>query len=101
MSGWKFIASFTDFYRFEFVPGHNIWEHNWRRVRRDTPAPQTGNAWIDANAEYEVATVPDPRYGGTHQFPVYEVTVDGRVVRFAFAEFSSNVWGYYVPEGSA
>jgi hypothetical protein len=101
MSGWKFIASFTAGPSFEFVPGHNIWDYTWKRVLRDPPVPRTGNAWVDASAEYEVATVPDPLYGGTHQFPVYEVTVEDRVVRFACSEFSNNIWGYYVPESDA
>jgi hypothetical protein len=29
---------------------------------------------------------------------VYEAVVDGRIFRFAAAEFSNGIWGYYVPE---
>lgn len=58
--------------------GVNIFEHPWNR---------TG----------ETAWVRDPRYGQTYGFPVYTVNgADGSRL-FAAGEFSSGVWGFYVP----
>jgi hypothetical protein len=101
VAGWKFISSFTDGERFEFLPGHNIWDYKWAPVLRDPPPPPTGDEWKDMAAKYEIATVPDPLYGGTHEFRVYEIAVGGRAIRFACSEFSNTVWGYYIPEDNA
>jgi hypothetical protein len=99
---WKFIDSFTDGERFEFVPGHNIWDYKWKSVMRDPPPPPTGDQWTDMRAPYEFARVIDPRYGVEKEFNIYEVTVDGRTICFACDEFSNGIWGYYVPdEGDA
>ena len=101
MTKWKHIRTFTDGERFEFVPGHNIWDHKWKHVLRDPPPPPTGDEWKDSLAKHERALVVDPLYGKEKVFDVYEVTVDGRVIRFAAAEFSNCVWGYYLPDESA
>ena len=98
---WKFIHSFTNGERFEFVPGHDIWDHNWKSVMRDPPPAPTGNQWTDMRAPYEYAHVIDPIYGAEKEFRVYEVAVEGRVIRFACEEFSNGIWGYYVPDESA
>jgi hypothetical protein len=102
MTTWKFIKAFTDGEPFEFLPGHNIWDYDWKHVYRDPPAPRTGNAFKDMTAAYEKALVIDPIYGTEHEFTVWEVAVNGRVIRFAAQEFSNNIWGFYLPvEGSA
>jgi hypothetical protein len=97
---WKFIRSFTDGERFEFLPGHNIWDHVWTSVLRDPAPAPTGDEWKNMVARYETAEVPDPLYGGTHTFRVYETKADGRAVRFAASEFSNTVWGYLLPDES-
>lgn len=101
MAGWTFVTSFTDGQRFEFVPGRNIWDYEWISVLRDPPPPPTGYEFKDMIARYQTAEVPDPLYGGTHTFRVYEIAVEGRTIRFAASEFSNSVWGYYVPDEGA
>jgi hypothetical protein len=97
---WKFIHSFADGERFEFVPGHNIWDYKWTSVMRDPPRPPTGDQFKDDMAKYERATVIDPIYGAERIFSVYDATVEGRTVRFACSEFSNGIFGYYVPDES-
>jgi hypothetical protein len=100
MTKWKFIRSFCDGERFEFVPGRDIWDYEWKSVLRDPPPPLTGDDWKDTAASFEIARVIDPQYGVEKQFRVYEIAIDGRVIRFAASEFSNNVWGYYLPDES-
>jgi hypothetical protein len=97
---WKFVDSFAGGERFEFVPGHNIWDYKWKSVLRDPPPPPTGDQFKDDMATYERATVIDPRYGEEKVFSVYDVAVGGRTVRFACSEFSNGIFGYYVPDES-
>jgi hypothetical protein len=97
MTEWRFIKAFTDGERFEFMPGHNIWDYEWKHVLRDPAPPRTGNTFSDLSAIYEKARVVDPIYGGEHEFNIWEVIVDGRVIRFAAQEFSNNIWGFYLP----
>jgi len=101
MTKWKHISTVTDAQRLELVPGHNIWDYKWRALLRDPPPPRTGDQWTDMQAPYEHALVIDPLYGKEKMFRIYEVTVDGRVIRFAASEFSNCVWGFYLPDESA
>jgi hypothetical protein len=99
---WKFATTATEAQRVEIVSGHNIWDYEWQPVKRDSPAPRTGNDFKDMLARYETAQVIDPQYGKTHEFQIYEITVDGRVIRFAAGEFSNGIFGFYLPdEGEA
>ena len=94
---WRFVASSGESQRVEIMPGHNVWDHKWRSVMRNPPPP-TGNEFEDTFAKYERANVIDPRYGATHVFSVYDITIEGRAVRFAAGEFSNGIFGFYLPE---
>ncbi len=64
------------------IDGVNPWQHtsDWRRVQRD------------------YIVVPHPAYRHErHRAWVYEVTANGKTTRFAAAELSNGVWGFYVP----
>jgi len=64
------------------IDGIDPWSHaeNWRRVPPDA------------------IVVPHPSYPHQrHRACVYEVAVRGKTVRFAAAELSNGVWGFYVP----
>jgi hypothetical protein len=62
------------------IGGLNPWDFEWCRVQ-DEPVQ-----------------LPHPSYPNQkHAMRVYEVESDGRRVRFAAGELSSNVWGFYIP----
>ena len=46
----------------------------------------------------EAVELPHPAFPNQrHRMFVYEVTNDGRNVRFAAGELSAHVWGFYLP----
>lgn len=64
------------------IGGVNPWAHarSWRRVSQDS------------------IVVPHPSYRHQrHRAWVYEVDAHGKAIRFAAAELSNGVWGFYVP----
>ena len=72
---WKFETSGFDGQCTLF--GVNIFQYRWRDCR-------------------ETAAVIDPHYGTEKVFHVYEVEINGQIHRFAAAEFSNCVWGFYL-----
>ena len=72
---WKFETSGLDGNSRLF--GVNIFDYDWRR---------TG----------ETASVVDPHYGQPRRFHVYEVEINGQLLRFAAGEFSNGVWGFFL-----
>ena len=100
MTRWRFVGACCDGERFELIPGHNIWDHDWTTMYRDPPPPPTGNAFDDMRASYVTATVKDPHYGNEREFRVHEVVLSNRTIRFAADEFSNTIWGFYLPEES-
>ncbi|HVZ92337.1 MAG TPA: hypothetical protein VG843_11855 [Rhizomicrobium sp.] len=63
------------------VGGLNVWGEEWRPV--DAP---------------EVC-LPHPAYPKQiHNYKIYEIGNASHPVRFAVAELSNQVWGFYVPE---
>jgi hypothetical protein len=61
------------------VDGENLWQHTWHRI--DVPQ----------------VYLPHPAYRHQlHAFDVHEISIDRRKVRFAVAELSAGVWGFYV-----
>jgi hypothetical protein len=61
------------------VGGLNLWSCEW--LRTDEPE----------------VLLPHPQYQQQeHRFSVYDVRLDGKVVRFAAAEVSPNVYAFYV-----
>ena len=57
--------------------GVNIFDYEWT---------QTG----------ERVLVKHPHYNQHHNAPIYTVNIDGELHRFAAAEFSNGVWGFYL-----
>jgi hypothetical protein len=60
------------------------------------------NPWLHASEWHRVhedhIVVPHPTYPHErHQAWVYEITTNGQTTRFAAAELSNGVWGFYVP----
>lgn len=57
------------------------------------------NPWsVDWKNTDRTITVSHPQYSWErHTMRVYEISTGERVVLFAAAEFSANVWGFYVP----
>jgi len=46
--------------------------------------------------------VPHPSYPQQrHRASVYEITLQGKSIRFAATELSNGVWGFYVPSDAA
>jgi hypothetical protein len=78
VANWKCVNWCAEGERFELVPGHNVWDHNFA---------STG----------EKVAVKDPLYGAEYQFTVYEIEIDGRTIRFAAGEFSNGIYGFYLP----
>ncbi|HKV54234.1 MAG TPA: hypothetical protein VJN94_06290 [Candidatus Binataceae bacterium] len=63
------------------VSGLNVWEEEWRPV----DAPEV--------------MLPHPAYPKQiHHYKIYEIGDVCRPVRFAAAELSNQVWGFYVPD---
>lgn len=44
----------------------------------------------------EKASVHDPSYNQPYCFPIYRVSIDGKIYKFAAGEFSNCVWGFYL-----
>lgn len=60
------------------------------------------NPWLCVSswrlAQQEHIVVPHPSYRSErHRAWIYEVTSNGKTTRFAAAELSNGVWGFYVP----
>jgi hypothetical protein len=58
------------------IDGLDVWKHMWTDTK-------------------ERVQVEDPLYHQKFTFQVYEISSNGRVVRFAAGEFSNCVWGFY------
>src|SRR5215471_19544641 len=68
--GWSLVA----------CEGLNVWDHEWKGV----PWPRL--------------ELPHPSYPWQrHSMSVYEITANGKCVRFAAGELSANVYGFYIP----
>ncbi|MBS0470454.1 MAG: hypothetical protein JSR60_05240 [Proteobacteria bacterium] len=62
------------------VGGLSVWDEEWRKV------------------DVEPVVLPHPAYPKQmHTYTVWEIGPRGRPVRFAAAELSNGVWGFYVP----
>jgi hypothetical protein len=63
------------------VGGYNVWKEDWRPV----DAPEV--------------LLPHPDYPKQiRSYKIYEIGDAKRPVRFAVAELSNQVWGFYVPD---
>jgi hypothetical protein len=63
------------------IGGLKVWAHKWR---------STGEPHVD---------LPHPSYRHQiHSYKIYEIGEAEPPVRFAAAELSNSVWGFYVPE---
>jgi hypothetical protein len=79
--GWKHVAIVPEGGVVE-LEGLKPWDHDWHRLHE----PEI----IVAHPSY-----PNQR----HPMWVYELRVERQRVKFAAGEYSSNVWGFYVPAG--
>ena len=62
------------------ISGLKVWQHDWRPNGEDS------------------VQLPHPSYPQQrHHFSCYEVGPHGSPVRFAAAELSNGVWGFYIP----
>lgn len=62
------------------VDGLNLWAFKWHDTHE------------------EPVELPHPAYPNErHQLSIYEIETGGKRIRFAAAELSANVWGFYVP----
>jgi hypothetical protein len=78
MAEWKELGVYGEHDPVIFA-GLNLWKHEWRRVC-DEPV-----------------LLPHPHYcTELHEFSLYEVDHDGKVVRFAAGELSPGGFGFYV-----
>jgi hypothetical protein len=60
------------------VGGLRVWDHDWRRVKGKV-------------------RLPHPSYPGQmHEFHIFEIGRREKPVRFAAAELSRGLWGFYV-----
>jgi hypothetical protein len=63
------------------IGGLDVWKHEWRKI------------------DVSSVDLPHPPYPKQiHRYDVWEIGPSDRPVRFAAAELSNNVWGFYVPE---
>jgi hypothetical protein len=61
------------------IHGLRVWKHKWRQVSTETVA------------------LPHPTHPTQiHDYRIYEIGDSLRPVRFAAAELSNNVWGFYI-----
>jgi hypothetical protein len=76
--GWRNVHTGIEGENFE-LGGVQVWRHNWRRTDEDT------------------LRLPHPSYPNqVHRFDIYEIGSIDHPVRFAAAELSNGVWGFYV-----
>jgi hypothetical protein len=62
------------------IGGLEVWRHAWR------------------SAGIEPLNLPHPSYPSqTHRYIIYDIGDERVAVRFAAAELSKGVWGFYVP----
>ena len=90
MAEWRFVASTFErgpwmrrvadkLQAFPLVLGKiAVWEHEWGHV-------------------LGTVEVTDPRYHQPHRAAIYEIQDRDVTLRFAAAEFSNGVWGFYLP----
>lgn len=79
MTQWGVLGVVSERDRIE-INGIDLWEHKWRAVAVGTEK------------------LPHPQYAlQLHDFSVYEIEGNVRTIRFAAAELSAGVWGFYVP----
>jgi hypothetical protein len=62
------------------IEGLEVWKHDWR------------------STDLQPIDLPHPSYRSQmHRYTIYEIGDAARSVRFAAAELSNGVWGFYVP----
>lgn len=98
MTEWTYAGTSVEGKQLEIAAGVDVWQHEWIPVPREPPPEPTGEEIADMAARQEKAYVTDPFYGSDHEFLVYDIVHRGARIRFAAREFSSRLWGFYVPK---
>jgi hypothetical protein len=79
MTGWREAAIGFEIDKIA-IGGLLVFEHKWRETCADP------------------VLLPHPAYPKQiHKYRIYEIGPEERPVRFAVAELSNGVWGFYVP----
>lgn len=79
MSNWREVHVGTEGDDVQ-IAGIKVWQYDWRRTDEDA------------------VQLPHPSYPQQrHNFNVYEAGPHSSQIRFAAAELSNGVWGFYAP----
>jgi hypothetical protein len=65
------------------IEGVNVWAYEWHRIP---------DIWAAGR---------EPLYGEEYRFPVYEIRLAARTIRFGAGEHSANVYGFALPDAAS